>query len=99
MKRWPSDETKTVDYEQIMDPLLDLYKRCKKNPDLDHEYDGYELGPQTAATCLDGEHLGEAKTREWVINNNGRTLLELFMNLSFQLGMEQGRRLYKKNGC
>ena len=48
------------------------------------------------ATCLDGDTIGQAKTRKWLREDQGRTIDESVLALTFQLGMEQGVRLEKQ---
>lgn len=97
MKNWPSDETLGVPFEDLIFPVkkivLEGY-RMERLPIKQFTYTGYNIGePERLYYPSPVERF----TTRWLTNDEKfkRTLLDNALQVAFQLGMEQGRRLDK----
>jgi hypothetical protein len=91
MKAWPKDKTKTVNFEDLIDPLLELYRQVMENPKGDFKYKGYNIGSRELACCMGVDDYTLFEGREYH-HERDRDDHYIFLMLAFQLGVEQGRR-------
>lgn len=96
MRKWPADQTKTVSYSDLIDPVMkavrSLYKLQLKKPLKDVRYRGYGIGPDAAATSLAPDYALSADALRYADEDQGRKPIETVIHIAFLLGMEQGRR-------
>jgi len=82
MKKWPEDDTKTVYFSELVDPMIKAiefgYKMERINEDKDNPYDGYDTEMEEQTTCSNPKETLSVK------------------NLKFsQLGIAQERRMLR----
>lgn len=89
MRSWPPCPAR-LDMEVVLEPLLRALNTLRHKGEA--VYDGYTLGRDLLAVTYAPDHWF---TREGFASwkDQGRTWLELGLTLTFQLGVEQGRRL------
>lgn len=96
MKKWPDDPSKTIPYNQLIDPLKTIimagYRLFRKDLVKEFDYEGYNIGKreqsiyQSPSVRLKEKPL-TAATKE------GKNLIDVILNIAFLLGIEQGRRV------
>jgi len=101
MKRWPKDEKEYVPFEELITPLIKAMHHCynleRIHKDVDFEYDGYELSFREGAVCPQPDEALTAETLKWQEEDQGREAIETILQIAFQLGVEQGRRLGRRS--
>lgn len=102
MKRWPRDETEYVPlFDELITPLVEAIHHCynlkRINKKIDFVYDGYELNFREGATSPQPDIALSAETLKRVEEDQGREAVEIILQIAFQLGVEQGRRLERRH--
>jgi hypothetical protein len=101
MKCWPKDETEYVPFEELITPLVKAMHHCynlkRIHKNVDFKYDGYELSFHEAATNPQADDALSAETLKWREEEHGHEAFETILQIAFQLGVEQGRRLERKS--
>ena len=96
MKKWPENETKTVYFGDLVDPLVQsmehIYHLEIKNLD-DIPYDGYELGKNEGTSNLTPHEQLTKENLEYSLTEKGRSPLQEVLSIAVRLGIEQGRRI------
>lgn len=98
MKKWPKDGD-IVSAEDLVGPVIRVLfqgYRLMRRTKAKLRYDGFEIGGPELACCLNAK---ERFTRSALAydQERGRKLLHVAAYLIFQLGIEQGRRMAKKD--
>jgi hypothetical protein len=96
MRDWPTDETCGVRYEDLIYPLKKIMHegyRIERLPVSQFIYTGYNIGEEEYRYYSPTPQ--ERFAHRWLDNEKkqDRTLLDNVLVTTFQLGMEQGRRL------
>lgn len=95
MKEWP-ENNEIVPAHELLDPLCDVviegYTLRRKDKNKDIPYKGFNLGKHELSSCMRPDELFTAESLAYILENQGRTLIEEVICLAFQLGIEQGRR-------
>lgn len=92
MKSWPKNPQKVVDFSKAITPIKRLLLNILKSPQKDHKYTGYKNMGTHAACCFSGEDIGNAECRNYHIDDQGRDVYDMILQLTWGLAMEQGRR-------
>src|SRR3989304_4553686 len=99
MKEWP-ENNKPADFEDIVKhlkmALKFAYKMRRQNLHKDIPYDGFDIGHQQLAGCFHANETLSVKQLQFVLEDQGRDALDEILGLAVQLGIEQGRRVYRK---
>jgi hypothetical protein len=82
MKQWPPSPAR-IDINEALPPLLRVINTGHP------AYDGYDIGEDTKATCISPDEFLNDADGSGLTSLRGRALI-----VAFQLGVEQGRRLY-----
>jgi hypothetical protein len=93
IKEWPDQGPVTA--EELLLPVEEAIRRIHQIhyvPGSDPEYRGYDIGRRERASCLSPSQRTAAVV-EKDEREQGRTPLLTWLLLTFQLGIEQGRRL------
>lgn len=96
MKEWP-DNDKPAYFEDITAPIIKAlkyaYRLQRKNKGNDIPYNGFEIGKDSLATCLNAKYQLSAESLAYAMDDQGRNALEEIIGLAVRLGIEQGRRI------
>jgi len=101
MTSWPKDGTEMSFYEltaPVIDALKQVYdfEACRY-PSVDVHWNGPELPKSMRATCLLYDERLTAESLRYDEEEQGRDPLEVIIGIAVQLGIEQGRRIHKKD--
>jgi len=93
MRKWPKDNTQTVEFSGLAEPITEALKQFLKGAKV--EYRGYDIGDtEKVGACSPDETLTTESLSEGAGGVDG---LNMIIEKAIQLGMEQGRRgLLKK---
>lgn len=99
MKNWSDDENQLVSYDDLLSPLKRIMHngyRLERLPITHFMYSGYNIGSNEQLYFPTPE---ERFSSRWIENDAKfkRSLLDNVLITAFQLGMEQGRRLDRRN--
>ena len=101
MKKWPEDDTKTVYFNELVDPMIKAiefgYKMERINEVKDIPYDGYDTEMEEQTTCYNPKETLSVKNLKFSLEDQGRTLLEEAIGIVFQLGVAQGKRILRNS--
>lgn len=92
MREWPKNKTETVPYSAIIDPIRDVflgYYGCIGGFPKEIPYNGYNFGEETLLSHISPK---EKLTTKYM-DERGEDLLEILLNITFNLGIEQGKRM------
>ena len=99
MKEWPKDGT-CVMFSDLAGPLRKVlrfgYILKRKNGNKDIPWDGYNIGKKELSTCLNPEEALTAESLAFAKEDQGCDLLDAIITIAIQLGIEQGRRMERK---
>lgn len=99
MKKWPKDPTECVSFSELVDSLLKAlrkgYKLERINEGKDIPYKGYDIGYKDQAVNPNAEEFLKAETLEY-FSEKGRELDFIIIEIAILLGIEQWRRLVRK---
>lgn len=89
---WPRDTNKCVNFEQLVDPLIESARHLLKVEwdGKDVPYEGYPLGQ---AGSFDPDERLKAEQIRYDDEEQGRDPLNVMISLAVQVGIEQGRRI------
>lgn len=94
MKKWSDDPSALVQYKRLIDPLKDIINKGYKlirNDIKSFDYEGYNLGKQDLLTFPSPKNQFAEKHIE-KFNKKNIKLIDIVLNITFLLGVEQGRR-------
>jgi len=94
---WPDDGS-LVDFAKLIEPLVGVMKAgyfMRRRPIESLSYKGYNIGQRERATCLAPDDAFKKESLERA-KEQGRDLLDVVLQVAFQLGVEQGRRHEKR---
>lgn len=101
MKKWPEDDTKTVYFNELVDPVIKAiefgYEMKRINEGKDILYDGFDTEMEEQVSCFNPKETLSVKNLKFSLEDQGRTLLEEAITIIFQLGVAQGRRMLRNN--
>jgi hypothetical protein len=99
MRKWPDDPSRLISYSNLIDPLKEVlikgYRLFRKDDVKSFDYTGFNIGKQeqtiypSPKNRLKEKSLQEAK-------KSGKTLMDVILNITFLLGIEQGRRAERR---
>lgn len=99
MRKWPSDPTAHVNYEELVTPVITTVRsgfELKRNEMKEFIYDGFEIGAHEQASCMNPDETFSKEGLEYH-EERGRDLLDVAINVVFMLGVEQGRRMQRQD--
>ena len=102
MKKWPKDLTKTVYFDDLIEPIKKVLLFILKNggkkiaDDVVIPYNGYNIGQDDLVCAFDPVSKFAPKQRIYDRDNQGRDIFDLLIGIAVQLGIEQGRRILRK---
>lgn len=96
MKEWSKNLNQSEDFETLIKPVILLYKKVMKSPNKHHKYNGFNIGSREKACCPNANEYGSPELIKYN-HERGRDIHDMFLQLAFQLGVEQGRRLERSN--
>ena len=96
-KPWPPGD-ELVDFDQLVGPLASVLKQAGRwIPKAGRiKYNGYDIGKKEQATCLSPDFSKESLA---VAREHGETVVDVVLKIAFQLGVEQGRRMARKEAA
>lgn len=99
-KHWP-EKGETVLFQELTRPILKAirfaYKLTRKNVKLSIPYDGYDNPPERGAINFDPDKMLNAANLRYSLKEQGRDALEEILGVAIRLGIEQGRRIEKRD--
>ena len=99
---WPKDPTETVWFDDLAQPVVKAirfaYNLRRRNRDKDIPWRGLPIGKSARATCLDNEEQLTAEHMRYDEDDQGRDALEVLVGVAIRLGIEQGRRVQRRQG-
>ncbi len=100
MTNWPKDD-KHVSFCKLTEPVCKAirkaYKLTPRNYGDKIKWTGFVLPERIAATCLPYDEVLTREQLEYSEQDQGRDPLEEIVGIAVQLGIEQGRRLFKED--
>ena len=85
-------------FDSMLDPVLENIRSqfdfVRKNEGADIPYNGYPIGRESRACCLDISYAFTAGSLEYNLDDQGRDALEVIVGSLITVAAEQGRRLY-----
>jgi hypothetical protein len=97
MKDWPKNPSTLVSYIELIDPLKKIlttaYRLYRKEDIKEFKYEGYNIGKQELTAFPSPEIRFQKNSIEYEDKRFGRKIIDIVLNISFLLGMEQGRRI------
>jgi hypothetical protein len=101
MKRWPENASELLSYNEIISPIKDIlnkgYNLLRKNHITSFDYEGYNIGKHE----LQNHPSPKARLSEEALaieKKFGHNLIDVVLNITFLLGVEQGRRAERRDG-
>ena len=95
---WPKDG-KAADFSDLADAVRDTIRHCytlkRKNKNVDVDWNGPDLPECMQATCLTFDEQLQADKLKYSKEDQGRSAIDVIIGIALQLGIEQGRRMYK----
>lgn len=99
--KWPEDEAEPLSFDAITRPLIKAikyaYKLERRNKGKSIPWSGPEIGRPELAICLPAKEKLSAKMLAYSEDDQGRDALEEIVGLAVQLGIEQGRRIFRSS--
>ena len=100
MKKWSNQKDETAIFSDLADPILKAirfaYKLKRKNIDEDIKWKGYDIGENDKVTCFSPDEKFKVKSLAWALEEHGMDALHEIITVAIQLGIEQGRRLCRR---
>lgn len=101
MKKWPKKDDKPISFSAICEPIRDAilfaYDIKRKNANKNIPYKGYDIGYSEQATCCSPNEKFTVKNMKYSLEDQGRDALDEIITVAVQLGIEQGRRVFKSS--
>lgn len=98
VKDWPKDGSPAV-FEDLNNAVRDVVRHCytirRKNKDKDVAWKGPEFPECMRATCIPFDLALQADNLKYSQEDQGRSAMDVIIDIAIQLGIEQGRRMYK----
>jgi hypothetical protein len=99
MKKWPTDDTETVSFTNLIDPIIKSiefgYEMKRRNKNRNIPYKGYNTEMEENSACFDPVETFRVRNLQYSEKEQGRSLLDEAIGIVFRLGMAQGRRMYR----
>ena len=96
--KWPDDGS-PLDYQSLADPIRKAvrfaYEMSRKNVGHSVPWNGPAIGRPEAATSLEAKHRLSAEALKYSEEDQGRDALDEIIGIAVQIGIEQGRRIYR----
>ncbi|MCP4394505.1 MAG: hypothetical protein GY804_09610 [Alphaproteobacteria bacterium] len=100
MKKWNKKNNKTATFSELANPIANAirfaYNLERKNIDKDIKWTGYDIGEKEKTTCFSPDEKFTAESLAFALEDQGREALEEIITVAIQLGIEQGRRIHKR---
>ena len=100
-KPWPEDGSPVGFEHDMVEPLVSAlrqaYTMTRNNRDVDIDWTGLDIGDREKAGCLTPDVRLTAEHLKYDEDEQGRTAADVIIGLAVQLGIEQGRRLFKED--
>jgi len=100
MKKLPKYDI-LLNYSDVMDPIKRALKIAIKQGGSIYEtgikYKGYDLAIEELATVLSPDEALSAEILKYTKEDQGRDVYDAILNITFCLGIEQGRRMLRRN--
>jgi len=100
MTKWPKDD-KHMNFEDLTGPVYKAIKQVYKLTPKDYgeriKWTGPALPKSMEATCLSFEEALTKEQLKYDEEDQGRDPLKVLIGIAVQLGIEQGRRINKKD--
>ena len=97
---WP-DDGNPLDYQSIADPIRKAirfaYEMSRKNVGRSVPWRGPPIGRSEAGNSLQAKHRLSAEMLRYSEEDQGRDALDEIIGVAVQIGIEQGRRIFKKS--
>jgi len=99
MKKWPTDETETVSFTNLIDPIIKSiefgYEMKRRNRNRNIPYNGYNTEMEENLTCFNPVETFRVRNLQYSEKDQGRSLLDEAIGIVFRLGVAQGRRMHR----
>lgn len=96
---WPKDGS-PASFSDLTEPIRKIVRHCysiqRKNKNKDVDWKGLELPECMSATCLTFDEKLKADNLKYEKEDQGRSAMDVIISIAVQLGIEQGRRMYKQ---
>jgi hypothetical protein len=101
MNKWPKDPKKTVSFHALIVPLkkalLFGYELKRINVNRNIPYDGYDIGEDSKVASFSPNHKMRADYLRKQLEEHGKDLADYILEITFQLGVEQGKRIFRSD--
>ena len=101
MKKWNKNKIKTARFSDLADPVIKAikfaYKLERRNEDKDIKWTGYDIGERDKITCFSPDEKLTAESLAFALEDQDRDALSEIITVAVQLGIEQGRRISKRD--
>jgi hypothetical protein len=98
--KWPEDGT-PLDYQSLADAIMKAirfaYDLTRKNPHRSVPWVGPPIGQNERANSLEARERLSAAQLKYSEENQGRDALDEIIGVAIQIGIEQGRRIYRNS--
>lgn len=99
-KKWPEQE-KPVSFREITKPIkkaiLFAYDIKRKNKRYSIPWKGLDIGEDSKVSCFSPDESLKYKNLKYSEREQGRDALDEIIGIAVQLGIEQGKRIFKKS--
>jgi hypothetical protein len=102
MKKWPQDERECVPTVNLLKPIKEAMKKLynfTRTPEKEVKYEGYEFGPIGGAANLAPDLILNKENLNYNEFEQGIDALDVILTITFNLGIEQGRRYTVQENC
>jgi hypothetical protein len=100
LKEWPKDRLAIIDYEDLVRPIkkiIDLGYSFKRKKDIkSFDYDGYEIGELELEVCPSPKYRFTEELLAIEKEKSSRNLIDVALNVVYLLGIENGRRVERR---
>jgi hypothetical protein len=100
MEKWPKDGS-AVSFRRMGDPvrkaILFAYNIERKNRNRNIPWDGLDIGDAEKARCFSPNEQLKVKNLRYSEGEQSRDALDEIIGIAIQLGIEQGRRVFRNS--
>lgn len=97
--KWPKNN-KPADFsllaEAVRDAIKQTYRLRRRSTKKDVDWKGPEAPNHLLAVCGEFRDRLTASRLKWEYQDQGRSTIDIIITIAIQLGIEQGRRMLKK---
>lgn len=98
MKEWPADDKPVSSFQDIVEPLQEAARFARNSPHLNVPYDGYDVGEILRPDILNALWRLTHVYQLFRSGSQDPDPVNEIIELSVQVGIEQGRRLTRSGG-